>query len=85
MNARKKITPKKLGSASLLAAGMAICSAAAKAGRDHIGPDNAERYAARGACVDAMNALWYDQSTTAAREAFLYSSGNFFKACGWPD
>lgn len=80
-----KITPKKLGSASLLAAGMAICAAAKKSTEEHTGPDNRERYAARGSCQYAMSNLWYDHSTAAARAAFNYSESDFFKACGWPD
>lgn len=80
-----KITPKKLGSASLLAAGMAACAAAAKANSEYLGPNNRERYAARGAAQQCMQNLWYDQSTTAARAAFGYSEAEFFKRCGWPD
>jgi hypothetical protein len=71
-----------LTKADAIKAGQAIARAATKATEEK---NNEKRWAARGACVDAINNFWYDVMPMALRGKFDYNSENFYKAIGWPE
>lgn len=81
----KAVKPRTMGYAAAIAAGQAICAAAVKAGVEYPGPDNKQRYAARGVCIQALDNLWYDHVSDKARAKMAYSNAEFFKLCGWPE
>lgn len=81
--------PKKLtllGANAAVTAGTAICNAAKRATEQNPGAENASsRHAARGTCIYAIDNLWYDGMTEAAKQKYNYDRDAFYKACGWPD
>lgn len=84
-SAVKSVKGGMIGYAAAIAAGQAICAAAAKASTEYSGPDNKQRHSARGACVQAMDNLWYDHLSPAAKAKMDHSNAEFYKRCGWPE
>lgn len=83
--AKRLVARKKtLGRESAITAGIAVCEAAQRMSLPNR-TNEPERHAARGACIYAMDNLWYDGLTTKARESFGSDRQAFYKACGWPD
>lgn len=68
-----------------IAVGSAICNAAKRSSDENTGPDNKARYEARGACVYALDNIWYDVLSNKVKEQFEYDSRKWYAACGWPD
>lgn len=83
----KKLSERpKLIRSHVVTAGMAICEAAERATAQNAGElGAATRHATRGACIWAMDNLWYDVMSAHARESFGFSKDKFYKECGWPD
>lgn len=73
-------------------AGKAICDAARRMSEENdpsVGDLHAtisnRRHAARGACIYAMDNLWYDVMPNRIREQFSFQREKFYEVCGWPD
>lgn len=69
-----------------IAAGMAICEAAERMTFNNPGQQgDVARHAARGACIYALDNIWYDCIPPKVAESFGLSKETFYKECGWPD
>lgn len=84
--ASRLIARPKMTRAQCVTAGIAICEAAERMGTNNQGPQgDIARHAGRGACIYAMDNIWYDGMSCAARESFGFNKDAFYKECGWPD
>ncbi len=72
-----------VGYRAAVSAGLAICDAARRVGEECLGDDS--RTMARVACLYALDNLWYDRMTNAAKEKFNFDRQALLKLCGWPD
>lgn len=69
-----------------ISAGSAICKAAKRTSEENAGAHNDQlRHAARGACIYALDNLWYDVVPLKVRDTFQHRKEEFYAACGWPD
>ncbi len=86
LNASLTNMKKVVGKAAAVAAGKCICAAAERVTNILPGPENEKaRAQARGACIYAMDNLWYDAMTMPARDSFHNTRERFYAECGWPD
>lgn len=90
MNTKQTRTTKagkpSMGYKAAVAAGKAICAAAARSTKEYSGEAHGpERWAARGACLNAIDELWYDHISGTVKEKLNYDRNAFMKLCGWPE
>lgn len=65
-------------------AGKAICDAARRISECSAPMDRDLVHMGRGACIYAMDNLWYDALPLKVRTAFNHTKDRFYDACGWP-
>lgn len=66
-------------------AGSAICNAAKRVTEEWVGlGQNEFRGKGRGACIYALDNLWYDVLPIKVRDTFVGGINVFYEECGWP-